>query len=463
MNRYSEMLIAFSFENILSFKNNQYFSLIATNKKKDNILQNNYFPISEKDNLLKTSLIFGANGSGKTNILACLSNMYNIVIRSLETLKTSEVNYLPPFLLDNNSRDKSSEYEIEFYAKNKIKYRYGFSLKNQIIEEEWLYYTPNSRETNLFHRTNNKVKVNKSFIEAASFVDKNDQILKTKENVPFLSVLASFDGIHSNAIVDCFLSINFFDINNDESDLKETLQLWKDSEDFRKWALPVLNSIGIQDLRFENHSMETIEGLKRKVLEGKEKLNSLNDDIKDKAQNLFDGLFDLISSAPIDAEKVKADIDISSLKLIRIIDGKEFPLPFSLESSGTQKLFHLLGAMYTSCKHDQILIIDEFDVKFHTLLSKYIFKLFHNCSGRGQMIVTVHDTNLMDTEYFRRDQIWLVNKNERGESQLYSLVEFKELASNILNKNYSSEYLKGFYDAIPLFDNNQILDLTDED
>jgi len=460
------MLIAFSFENILSFKNNQNFSLLATNKKKDNILHNNYFSVSEKDNLLKSALIFGANGSGKTNILACLSNMYSIVIRSLETLKSSEIRYLPPFLLDNDSRGKASEYEIEFLAKNNIKYRYGFSLKHNVIEEEWLYYTPRIRETNLFHRKNNSVEVNKNFDEATSFVDKDSQILKTKENVPFLSVLASFDGMHSNAIVDCFLSFNFFDINNEENDLKETLLLWRDNEDFREWALPVLNSIGIQDLRFKNHSMATIEELKRKVLDGKEKINSLsinNDDIKDKAQNLFDGLFDLISSTPIDADKVEADIDISTLKLIRIINGEEFPLPFALESSGTQKLLHLLGAMYIACKNDKILVIDEFDVKFHTLLSKYIFKLFHNCSGSGQIIVTVHDTNLMDTEYFRRDQIWLMNKNERGESQIYSLVEFKELSSNILNKNYSSEYLKGFYDAIPLFDDNDALDLMGED
>lgn len=459
------MLIAFSFENILSFKNSQHFSLIATNKRKDNILHNNYFSINEKENLLKSSLIFGANGSGKTNILACLSNMYNIVVHSLETFKNSDLSYLPPFLLDEESRGKCSEYEIEFYAKNNIKYRYGLSLKDKIIEEEWLYYTPESRETILFHREKNKIKASKSFAESSKFI-KDGEILKTKENIPFLSVLASFDGTHSNAILDCFLSINFFDINNDEDDLKETLRLWRDEEDFRTWATPVLKSIGIQDIRFENQTIEILDNFKNKLLEQKEKLNSLNldnNEMKDKALNFFDGMCDFISSAPIDAEKIAKDINLSSIKLIRFIDGKSFPLPFSLESSGTQKLFHLLGAMYRACKEGEILIIDEFDVKFHTLLSKYIFKLFNECGGEGQIVATVHDTNLMDTEYFRRDQIWLMNKNGRGESQLYSLVEFKELASNILNKNYSSEYLKGFYDAIPLFDNNQILDLTDED
>jgi AAA15 family ATPase/GTPase len=460
------MLISFSFENVLSFKSNQYLSLIATNKKKDNILLNNFFSINEKENLLKSALIFGANGSGKTNLLACLSNMYTIVIHSLETLKKKNINYLPPFLLDHVSKNKNSEYEIEFYAKNKIKYRYGFSLRNKNIEEEWLYYTPKTRETILFHRKKNKVEVNKTFDEASKFVNDNNEILKTKETVPFLSVLASFNGKHSNAIIEFFLSLNFFDINNEEEDLKETLRLWKEEREFRLWALPVLNSIGIQDIRFENQTLAQLEKLKKEVLEKKERLDNLNlpnDDLKDKAQNLFSGLFDLISSTPLDEEEISKEIDLSTIKLIRIIDGEDFPLPFSLESSGTQKLIHLLGAMYTACKEGKILIIDEFDVKFHTLLSKYVFRLFNECSGEGQIIATVHDTNLMDTDYFRRDQIWLMNKNERGESQIYSLVEFKELASNILNKNYSSEYLKGFYDAIPLFqDEYEVLELMDE-
>ncbi|QQC82788.1 ATP-binding protein [Acinetobacter bereziniae] len=460
------MLISFSFENVLSFKSNQYLSLVATNKKKDNILPQNYFSISEKENLLKSTLVFGANGSGKTNLLACLSNMYNIVIHSLETLKNKNVNYLPPFLLDHVSKNKNSEYEIEFYAKNKIKYRYGFSLKNKIIDEEWFYYTPKTRETLLFHRKKNQIEMNKTFDEGSKFVNGNNEILKTKETVPFLSVLASFDGQHSNAIVECFLALNFFDINNEEGDLKETLRLWKEDKEFRLWALPVLKSIGIHDIRFENQTLAELEKLKEKISIEKEKLNNLNirnDDLKDKAQNLFSGLFDLITSTPLDEEEISKEINLSTIKLIRVIDGEDFPLPFSLESSGTQKLIHLLGAMYIACKEGEILIIDEFDVKFHTLLSKYVFRLFNECSGEGQIIATVHDTNLMDTDYFRRDQIWLMNKNAKGESQIYSLVEFKELASNILNKNYSSEYLKGFYDAIPLFqDELEVLEIMDE-
>ena len=144
-----------------------------------------------------------------------------------------------------------------------------------------------TRETLLFHRKKTKIEINKTFDEASKFIDDNNEILKTKETVPFLSVLASFNGKHSSAIIDCFLALNFFDINNEEEDLKETLRLWKEEEEFRIWALPVLNSIGIQDIRFENQSIGEIEKLKEKILKEKEKFSNLNvpsDEIKDKTQ-----------------------------------------------------------------------------------------------------------------------------------------------------------------------------------
>ena len=99
-------------------------------------------------------------------------------------------------------------------------------------------------------------------------------------------------------------------------------------------------------------------------------------------------------------------------------------------------------------KIEPILLIDEFDSKFHTLLSKEIFKLFHKHSDTSQMIVNVQDTNLMDTSIFRRDQIWFVHKDPIAQdSQIYSLVEYK----NHIKESYSQDYLNGDFDAIPLF------------
>ena len=102
----------------------------------------------------------------------------------------------------------------------------------------------------------------------------------------------------------------------------------------------------------------------------------------------------------------------------------------------------------------KVLFIDEFDSKFHTLLSKHLFRIFHTQDeSNSQIIASVQDNNLMDSEYFNRDQIWFVDKNNSGASELYSLVEYKQK-----RKSYSEAYLEGAYNAIPLFEDGYNID-----
>ncbi|MDT1903196.1 AAA family ATPase, partial [Acinetobacter baumannii] len=133
------MLVNFSCENILSFKNEVSFSMLASQKKKDNILTNNFFMAGkeQQEPILETSLIFGANGSGKTNFIATLAYLKRIALN-----QNPENKFIAPFRLNNDSKKTPSELEIEFYAKNNIKYRYGISIFKGEIIEEWLYYTP---------------------------------------------------------------------------------------------------------------------------------------------------------------------------------------------------------------------------------------------------------------------------------------------------------------------------------
>jgi AAA15 family ATPase/GTPase len=128
-----------------------------------------------------------------------------------------------------------------------------------------------------------------------------------------------------------------------------------------------------------------------------------------------------------------------------------------LESEGTCKLLYLLGPIYDSIKNNKLLIIDEFDNKFHTLLSEFLINLYHEKNvNSSQLIMTCHDTNLLDKNIFRRDQIWFIEKNEQHESELYSLLEYKEHYTR-KNNNYSKDYLAGKYGAIPLFPSAELL------
>ena len=129
-----------------------------------------------------------------------------------------------------------------------------------------------------------------------------------------------------------------------------------------------------------------------------------------------------------------------------------------MESEGTKKLIYLLGPLYDAIRKDEILVIDEFDNKFHTLLCKFIIGLYNEKNnGLSQLIITCHDTNLLSNELFRRDQIWFVEKNNKHESELYSLVEYKEHYTRKEN-SYSKDYLLGKYGAIPLFSSITELD-----
>ena len=107
--------------------------------------------------------------------------------------------------------------------------------------------------------------------------------------------------------------------------------------------------------------------------------------------------------------------------------------------------------MYTIINNNEILVIDEFDNKFHTLLSRFIVDLFHKHNkSSSQLVLTCHDTNLLNSNLFRRDQIWFVEKNQEHESELYSLLEYKEHYAR-RNDSYGKDYLLGKYGAIPLF------------
>lgn len=446
------MLVNFTCENILSFKSAQSFSMIASQKKKDNILPNNSFSAGKElqEQLLESSLIYGANGSGKTNFIAALAYFRELVANNIP-----EKEFITPFLLDSSCENLPSELEVEFYATNSIKYRYGISTFKGNISEEWLYYTPSSRETVLFHRENETIIEYNStgFSEAKDFIDSENKIgEKVKSNIPFIFLLTTFKGEHSTLVSEWFSKIISIEIRNDKSNLKETLVYWNSNKSFREWATPILNSLGIFDLRFD-HKITSVEDLVQQINQDREDIKNSEDEdtqLKKKAMNIFDNLIDFVNASKIEE---KEDIDISSVKVIKKVDNIEYPIPLRLESSGTVKLIHLLSSLFNSLENGEIILIDEFDVQFHTLLSKFIFNKYHETNKKGQIIATVHDTSLMDTNYFRRDQIWFVDKNIRGASKLYSLVEFKEIASNISNKNYSSEYLIGFFNAIPLFEN----------
>lgn len=412
------MLIGFYFDNISSFKNGQNLSMEASSLKKDDFLSENTIEINGSLKLLKSTLIYGANSSGKTNLIKGISWFSHIVLNSYNNIEHNMLENVMPFILNKDNFEKPSEYEIVFIEKDK-RYRYGLSIFDNKIKEEWLYLSE-IEELCLFHREGQSLKKKDStlFKEANLFLNEFDDIEKTAIHVPFVSVLSAFQGEHSQNVTNFFKRIQPISGVNDERLGNYTFNLINKDEIFREWTNKILKDFNIYDLDVNKRNITpTIE-------------------------------------LPISKKgaEIQLGIDVSAfdVKVRKYMNNSNEAVyfPLELESSGTRKIIHLLGPIYDTLRNGNILFIDEFDSKFHTLLSKHIFKIFHRNCKNSQIIVNVQDTNLMDTELFRRDQIWFVHKDPiEQDSQLYSLSEYK----NQIQKSYGFDYLQGDFDAIPLF------------
>lgn len=436
------MLVEFKIQNFWSFNDEQTLSMVASTSTKESCNAANTITVNKMgiECLIKSAAIFGANAAGKSNLAKGFYVFRKIVLESLKSLESDSLNLAVPFLIKDEYFDIPTEFEVTFFFEGKL-YRYGLSLNNGKVSEEWLYWTKTSRETMLFHRNGQKIIINeRSFSEAKDFVKQNNGVLevdKTKDFIPFVSVLAQFDGEKSNAVVKWFWKLNLMSGISDQGVKGFTINLFESNLEFKKWALKILNALQIQDVRVVE--VERDSDTQDKALdESLEKIESFLKRNKSKEKKL---------------EIIKTNHN----------SGKDFVLPISFESEGTRKLIYMLGPLFDILKNDEILVVDEFDSKFHSLLSKFIINLYHqNNMSHSQLILTCHDTNLLSKDLFRRDQIWFIEKNDIHESQLYSLLEYKEHYAR-LSDSYGKDYLAGKYGAIPLFESvNDLIEVLND-
>ena len=408
------MLINFSIENFLSIREKIVFTMEATKYKSDNLIQNTV--TKEQIELLKSAVIFGPNGSGKSNLIVAMKTMRGIVEDSVKNIKVI------PFKFDTVYIQKPTIFEVKFLYKEII-YRYGFSIKNNIVIEEWLYYKKNklrARESQYFQRNYQNFDNFGDFKKEADLIKKED---KTREDKLYISVVADFNGKISRDILNWFSIFNSF--SSIHSDLMP-FTLDKISNEIQKdRIIDFLRSadFGIVDLQEKSISFDEIE-------------NKLKDD----------GLSsDLL-------EEIKKDGGLKSIETYHHkYENKKFiglePISIGSESDGTKKLFELSGAIIEALDQGEILIIDELDNSFHTKMTEAIIKLFNSEKNihNAQLIFASHDTNILTQKLFRRDQIWFTEKDIYGETHLYSLIDFGTRKDTSLEKNY----LEGRYGSIP--------------
>lgn len=410
------MLIEFSIENFNSIKEKILFSMESSKYKSDSL--NNNFEIGTLK-LLKSAVIFGPNASGKSNILVAMKRMRDIVEKSADKKITSN-----PFLFDTEFSKKPTIYEVKFLI-NDVIYRYGFKLKDENIIEEWLYYKnnkPRTREHQYFERTDQNFNNYGEYKKEADLIKKED---KTREDRLYLAIVAEFNGRISREVMNWFSTFNSFSSIHTDL-LPFTLEKIED-DIHRERIVDFMQSadFGIVDIKTKNIDYKKIESL-------------LSEDIS------IEELADIKKNGANTIESYHHKYN--NKKFI----GLE-PLPFGKESDGTQKLFELTGVILEALDNGEILIIDELDNSFHTKMIEEVVKLFNSEKNtkNAQLIFVSHDTNILTQKIFRRDQIWFVEKDMYGETNLCSLLDFGTRKDTSLEKNY----LAGKYGSIPVITN----------
>lgn len=402
------MLIRFSFKNFKSFKDENCLDMEATS------LKEHEYNVAKIDNgeYLKVSAIYGANASGKTNVLQAFDYMKNRILVSDDSKKNSPIDEEKIYSFMIN--EEPIALEVEILAKNNKIYKYGFELLKDNIISEWLYEKRVNKFYSIFERENNNVTIKTNKIAGLSNID---------EKTLFLNIYSKID---------------------------------KDNEDFANVYSWFMNS---NYLDLGNPNFEGIIGkrVSFKILNDKNYKKELLKFIK-----TFDAGIEDINTIPDSVEALKNNNGIVDIKVThKGENGEEKALPFYLESNGTRKMFYLFDFFMDALKNGMVLFVDELDAKLHPLLTRYIINLFHNSDtnkGNGQLIYSTHDTVNLNKDTFRRDEIWFAEKDKDGISTIYSLADYKINDVKVRNDaTYNKDYLSGRYGAIPVLEDFEVL------
>ena len=421
------MIVQFTVGNFLSFNGKQMLNLEARgiSELKTNICT------FKAEKILRSMVIYGANSSGKSNLIKALERMREVVLSSVRLNDSDELEY-SPFLLSIETDSLPTFFEIIFW-KESIRYRYGFEYNLRQIENEWLFAGKSEKsEKTLFIRTIEGIAVDAKYKEGEGIES------KTNNNRLFVSLVAQLGGPISKQILEFFKNYNVL------SGL--------DHNDYKGFTTRMLH----KNLNGCEESLELYQKLKLGFQDVKAIESDFN--LSEFPKNLTDELRiklvkDLTGKRNISLKTVHNKYD----KKGDIVDFVLFD-KLKNESEGTNKIIDLSGPIFDTLKFGKALIIDELDAKLHPLITMRIVELFNSPisnTKNAQFIFATHDTNLLGEELFRRDQIWFTEKDEREQTELYSLYDFNlPDGSKVRNdSNLEKNYIRGRYGAIPFITN----------
>lgn len=433
------MLLDFTIQNFLSFQKEASLSMLAAKTVKEIESSEeeyiNTWILPEVDTrVLRTSAIYGANGSGKSNFIQAMSYFRELVLFSVMNESLMRNSQKLHYSLSPNGKTMPIAMQIIF-VDNGIKYRYGFEIQDGKVLSEWLFtqkFSESTKESYCFKREKNAIKVNAKTYKGAKGIN-----VKTRINALFISTCAQFN-VQTAMVIKEWFRKKFNVISGLDNTLRYTANCYMHNEDMHNKILDFVKLIdlGIEDIN-----------ITEEIINEENNINPIERLTFQLAQNINPKI-----------DKLN-HLDIRATHAVynegNVVGHTE--IPFQMESLGTNKLFALLGPWFDTLKNGGVLVVDEYGTSLHTQLSLKLINLFHskmNLYG-AQLIISTHDTNLLRKDLLRRDQIWFVEKDKLGASDLYSLVEYKvNQATSVRNDaSFEKDYLLGKYGAIPYFGN----------
>ncbi len=403
------MLLEFACSNHKSIRSEVLFSTLAG---KDNTYEDRTYNM-DGVRVLKSAVIYGANGSGKSNFIDAISFVKNLVMNSITHQPGQGIRQLPHKL---EGFEKESTYKIQFVTKG-IRYVFGFSLKNMLVSDEYLYYFPNNRQTKIFERSGNTFSAGSYFrgkFSACKEVLKPNRLL--------LSCAANFSSVQE--VIDAFTFFNdelvIYGPGNQDNWMNYSMYQMNSNPKIKAAVIAFLSELGtgIKDIQVS---------IDQKKLDSAELPPFLSDDFKAfLLQNSVDAI-----TAKVKYENFETDL-------------------IQEESTGIKKLFAILCPLIDIIVNGKVLVCDELESSFHESLVFGLVKLFINTDAEkfAQLIFTTHETGLLNLDLFRRDQIWFTELTEKERAtDLYSLAEIKNVRKE---ENFGKGYIAGKYGAIPM-------------
>lgn len=387
------MIIKFSLKNILSFKEKAVLDMRAIPAYKEH--RYNLANLGSDEKLLRVAAIYGANASGKTNYYYGMKMFQKIVLNSMNAVDQIDDNVLEgeynPFAFEETQ--DNSEFEVVFCSDN-AEYTYGFEYNAQMVVSEWYY-----RKDFATNRT-------------SVIIERNENVIRMGNSI------RGECGKYKEQISQDVLALTFF------SRLKLETQVFQEMIDEVRGMMIVDTGFFENSRIIERLLPNVIDDSKIKLLRF---LSAIDTGIRDISYETVDKRIDFFTSH-------------------RGKDGKDYSINLYNESQGTIKSIVIFICISSVLSRNGVLVVDELNVKLHPLMLKFIIDLFYTEDSKAQLIYTTHDTTLMNKKFFRRDQIWFVDKDENGYSVLTALSDYKVRS----DASFEKDYLSGVYGGIPM-------------